>query len=206
MKKLFLHLFLSALLLGSIEIQAQTETVDQQKSKRELRREARNTEREVQRQLVMQMLTDTSFVLELSTIYGRRGDSYQLNPLSNFFAIDGELASIQYAFNNIPRFAGIGGSMSTGDLIVYEVIEPKGKKPLLVRGRIAPHSRAGLVLFEMHVQDSGNTRMNMTTASGDRINLEGQLVPTNESVVFKTTPLFRRMDKPKTRREGERLD
>jgi hypothetical protein len=191
-RKLLLLLFLS-LIVVSGHIFAQQDTANEKPlSKREQRRADRQAERDALKEQVYNMIKDTSFVLELSTLYGRRGESYQLSQLSNFFAVDGDQASIQYAFNNIRTYAGIGGSMSTGDLIRYEVIWPKGKKPLMVRGRIAPHSNINMVLFDMTVQDSGRMRMNMTTASGTRINLEGQLVPLEESTVFRTLPLFQK--------------
>jgi hypothetical protein len=191
-RKLFLLLLLSFCFVAGHTYGQQDAASDKPLSKREQRRADRHAEREVLKKQVFEMIKDTAFVLELSTLYGKRGESYQLSQLSNFFALDGDHASIQYAFNNIRAYAGIGGSMSTGDLIQYEVIWPKGKKPLMVRGRIAPHSNINMVLFDMTVQDSGRTRMNMTTASGTRINLEGQLVPFEESTVFKTLPLFRR--------------
>jgi hypothetical protein len=191
-RKFFLSLFLSLFVVSGL-IYAQQDTVkDKPLSKREQRRADRQAERDALKEQVFNMIKDTAFVLELSTLYGRRGESYQLSQLSNFFAVDGDQASIQYAFNNIRAYAGIGGSMSTGDLIQYEVIWPKGKKPLMVRGRIAPHSNINMVLFDMTVQDSGRTRMNMTTASGTRINMEGQLVPIEESTVFRTLPLFQK--------------
>jgi hypothetical protein len=191
-RKFFLSLFLSLFVVSGL-IYAQQDTVkDKPLSKREQRRADRQAERDALKEQVFNMIKDTAFVLELSTLYGRRGESYQLSQLSNFFAVDGDQASIQYAFNNIRAYAGIGGSMSAGDLIRYEVIWPKGKKPLMVRGRIAPHSNINMVLFDMTVQDSGRTRMNMTTASGTRINMEGQLVPIEESTVFRTLPLFQK--------------
>lgn len=191
-RKMFLLLFLS-LCFVSGNIYGQQDTAeDKPLSKREQRRADRQAERDALKEQVFNMVKDTAFVLELSTLYGKRGDSYQLSQLSNFFAVDGDQASIQYAFNNIRAYAGIGGAMSTGDLILYEVIWPKGRKPLMVRGRIAPHSNINMVLFDMTVQDSGRTRMNMTTASGTRINMEGQLVPLEESTVFRTLPLFQK--------------
>jgi hypothetical protein len=190
---IILLLFLFSGLLQTVNAQ-QAAYSDEKKSQQQTRREQRQAEREAHERKIIQMLRDTTMVLEMSTLYGVRGDSYQLNRLSNFFAIVGRLASIQYAFNQFRGFSGLEGLMNTGDLIAYELIEPTGKKPILVKGRIAPHSTSSMVLFEMHVFKNGRVRMNMTTASGRRVNIEGELIHPNESAVFKTLPLFRKVE------------
>ncbi len=173
--------------------QEQTEKSDT-KSKRELRREIRKAEQEAREVQLMQMLRDTTFVFEISTLYGFRGDSYRLNPLSNFFAVIGRNASIQYAFNQFPGFSGIEGMHNTGELIAYELTKPGKNKPLLVKGRISPYSSGSMVLFEIFVQKNGRALMDMTTASGRRIKLEGDLIMPANSKVFKTMPLIRHKD------------
>lgn len=138
----------------------------------------------------VQALKDKQFVLEADQLIFKRGEVAYVNSNTNFVCVDGEKGSVQVAFVNSP-FAGpngIGGITVDGQISGVKMKE--GKK--------------GSVTYSFNVQGTGisaqvfltlNRGSNQATVSispnfnSQTLTLHGELVPMEQSTVFKARSL-----------------
>ena len=137
------------------------------------------------------MVKDTAFVLEVNTFIGLRGHTEPVSHLTNYFALDGADAVIQFSFDHIVGLNELGGFPNYGTLIKYTVESDNPKRPITVLGRFRSNSGVSNIPFELAIQDNGSARLSLTNRRQRQITLSGRLVSTDETSVYKGTRLFR---------------
>ena len=161
-----------------------TAAFSQEKSKKELRKE-REAE---QLQALTNFANNQQWVIEAHTVYNKRGQSYPMNPTTNFVGVDGDETTVQLSFNTVVGWNGLGGITLTGKITKYEV---KGKpgKPFSIRMRAIGGS-LGNVDLVINVSPSGYASASIRGNFGDRITFAGQMVSLQESRVYKGQETF----------------
>ncbi|MDY0076677.1 MAG: DUF4251 domain-containing protein [Bacteroidales bacterium] len=190
-----LIIVLSLLLSFSVLGQQHSDTL----SKKEIRqlekqkqKEADSIERAEARSKLLNMLIDSSFVLEATLIgVGSMGKDTPVSSRTNFFAISGDDIVFQVAFAGRLGINGLGGVTNTGTLISYSIDSRKSNKPIFINGKIRPNPGTILIPFEISIQDNGAAQFYISTANGERIMLSGFIKSLAGSKVFEGTPYFR---------------
>ncbi|PKP52937.1 MAG: hypothetical protein CVT92_06615 [Bacteroidetes bacterium HGW-Bacteroidetes-1] len=190
---LYTGILFSLLIIPVMSIQAQdmnnTENKNTgRKAKREIRREAKKQVQQVRYDSLLQIVSDTNFVFEAHTVYGKRGNTTRLNLMTNFFSLSGKKANIQLAYN---QQGSIRGQNATGRLIQYNIRAGAKDKLIVINGAIEPNTRAGQVLFILTIFSGGNAKLEMIPLNSNRFILDGQIVPPENSGVYKTLPDFK---------------
>lgn len=189
MKTSIYLLLVTYLTVSSIVVFSQTETAADRKAKREQRKQERLLEQQQKFDELFQLVSDTTFFIEVFSAQTNRGPVNRISQNTSFFALDGDYASIQLAM----MFPGsIRGQHSTGRLIRYEVRPLVAKKPIIAHGNIEPHTLAGQVAFTLTVFKDGNARVEILPVNGNRFTLNGLIVPLGQSATYQGTPNFRK--------------
>lgn len=125
------------------------------------------------------------FVLEAYQLQFRRGESVNVNSITNFIAVRNGNATVQTSFNNAqPGSNGLGGITLEGRSTDVKTSTSKNGNvsvEMHISGSLLS-ARVELTLF------SGSTRATAVvypTFSGNRLTLNGNIVPTEQSKVFK---------------------
>ncbi|MDD3108529.1 MAG: DUF4251 domain-containing protein [Alistipes sp.] len=174
--------FLLLLLLCSGNIMAQKSERQAQRQKEKI---AQQHEDSLRYAVAVESLLSGNFVVEANRILFRRGETTNVNPNTNFILREGDQAFVQVAFNTVrPGPNGIGGITVKGS--VSDVTMKIGTK--------------GQVTYSMQVQGLGiSARVDLTLVDGsnrvsalitpnfnsNRVTLEGNLIPTSQSEVYK---------------------
>ena len=181
-----------------VTVQAQEEmseepaqTEEPAKSKKELKKEKKAAKKAARKQAQTEamiksnaMVVGQAWVLEATTLQGRQGQMYNLDPTINFVIVDGENGSIQLGFNGIVGWNGVGGVTLDGRIISYEVKEPKkeGQGAKVTARFQGPGVNATLQLTA--AGEFGDVVLN-GTFSNTRLTFRGKLVHPSESRVYK---------------------
>ncbi|MBZ0243007.1 MAG: DUF4251 domain-containing protein [Bacteroidales bacterium] len=168
-------------------------------SKKEIRqlekrkqKEADSIVRSEARAKLLNMLNDSSFVLEATLVgVGNLGSETPVSSRTNFFAVNGDDIVLQVAFGGRLGINGLGGVTNTGTLVAYSVDAKQPNKPIFVNGKIRPNPGTILIPFDISIQDNGAAQFYISTANGDRIMLSGFIKSLAESKVFEGTPYFK---------------
>jgi len=134
-------------------------------------------------------MENRNFILEADRVVFKRGRSVYVMSNTNFIAVKGEKATVQVAFN-VPASGlnGLGGVTVDGRISSYKVTY--GKKgnmdvSMSVTG-VGISARVNISLPKGTNQASADIYPNFNS---NRLTLEGEIVPLEQSRVFKGSPL-----------------
>lgn len=133
----------------------------------------------------VQAIQDGRFVLQGDLLEFRRGGSVNVFNNTNFISVDGDLVTIQTAFNN-----GLQGANNLGG-ITLEGKPNNVKITMDKRGNLSYSARVWGALISAQIEMTVFAHSNEATAtvlpsfSGNRITLNGVVVPADEARIFK---------------------
>jgi len=195
MKKITLTVIMAICI--SIAVQAQV-TQEQLDNARKEVNEAKGKKEKKEKEKIFQSLLNSAraenalkaieskdFVLEADRLVFKRGTSRYVNANTNFISLKGDKASVQIAFTGSrPGPNGIGGITLDGNVSNFEVKTNKHGNTLLsmyVVGAIIS-ARVDLEL----IKDTHKAITTVTSNfSSNRFTLDGYIIPTSESDIFK---------------------
>ncbi len=126
------------------------------------------------------------FVFQADQLYGPGGVSYPVSPDVNFFAVVKNKVVLQFGFQGVLGWNGVGGLTAEGFLAKYVF---RGEKPLRkalsVSGTIRPRGGGGQPYFYMTVNNNGNAYLDVLMIGGGRIRMSGQVVAPSQAAVYK---------------------
>ena len=133
--------------------------------------------------LYTEIFEQKSFVLEATTVYSKKGRTFQMNPSINFVKLDNGEGVLQLAFHQIIGWNGIGGITLEGKVRNYKVDKGDGTKMPSVQFDM--NGTLGWATVRINVNSSGLARATVDAGmSGGRITFSGPLVPLSESNVY----------------------
>lgn len=186
MKKLLIF----AILLFQVGIFANAQTDENQKKlSRKERKELKKKEAIENKARLLEIVNNKAFVLETHTVFDRYGMSYNMNPTTNFVGLMDETSTVQLGFDHLVGWNGVGGITLDGRVTKFEVDEGKDGQPITVKFRVmgAAMGPASIIIT---IQSDGNARAYISGDFGERISFQGRFVSTEESIVYKGTPLY----------------
>ncbi len=135
-----------------------------------------------------EMFEKKSFVLEATTVYSKKGRSFQLNPSINFVKIDDGVGTVQLSFNQLVGWNGVGGITLDGNVRNYKVKKAEGKMPSV---QFDLNGTLGWATVRIDVNSSGIGRATINTGtSGARATFSGPIVPLSETSTYQGQTLF----------------
>lgn len=154
------------------------------------RKAYRNAEAAKQHDTLMAMLESKQWVLEANRIQDKYGNSANIQSNLNFIGVNEKYATVQLGNPHTVGYNGVGGVTVDGRINKYEVTEVKRENSgatvqLSVSGAALGHADVTI-----SVSPSGQASATLRTTDGSRVTYHGQLVPLNESRVYKGQTLF----------------
>ena len=178
------------LLLAFLSFPGMGQETDDGKSKKEQkkeRKESRKLEALEDLQKANDLVRERQWVLETHTLFGRFGDSFQVNPTINFVAVDGDNCVIQLGFEHLVGWNGLGGVTFEGKVKSYKIYETGDGKGVSLRAEFFGAGRN----LSMFLNVSGvNSDIRLRGNWGGRLRMAGQIVHPEESRVYKGQPVF----------------
>ncbi|WP_020530206.1 DUF4251 domain-containing protein [Flexithrix dorotheae] len=176
-KAIFIFIFC---LIGSYGFGQETNKNLSKKEKKALKRQEALENKEA----LLLIVNKQRFVIEANTVFDRYGQSFIMNPTTNFVGVKDDVATIQLAFDAVVGLNGVGGVTLDGKISKYEVKEGKDTKPITINMR-ASGAAMGPVSLSITVQPDGNARAYISGDFGERISFQGRLVSLEKSGVYK---------------------
>lgn len=126
------------------------------------------------------------FVFQADRLYGPGGVSYSVSPDVNFFAVVKNKVILQFGFQGLVGWNGVGGLTAEGFLSKYSFRQGKSlKRALSVSGNIRPRGGGGQPYFYLTVNNNGNAYLEVLMIGGGRIRMSGHLVAPSRAAVYK---------------------
>lgn len=178
----------------SLPIYAQTENPDNKnltKAEKKALRKAKKEEekRKYEENLVKfeQYAQMRAWVIEAQTVYDKQGNSFQMQPSTNFVFVDNEETTVQLSFTGIIGWNGVGGVTLDGNVGKYEVTRDKNTVSINMSARGASIGNANIVLT---ISGDGNGRATVTGNWGERIVFQGRYQSLADSRIYKGTTTY----------------
>lgn len=173
-----------------INVAATAQTDDNVLTKKEMKKKIEAAKDSINYAKTVQALNDNDFVVSADFLVLKRGRVVPVSPTTNFISLSGDKAVVQITpYNGGPGLNGIGGITLDGRASnIKKETDKKGNTYFSMSAL-----GAGLSVFIELVLVKGSNRtsvvINQNTTSG-KITLQGYLVPTEESEIFKGQPIF----------------
>ena len=173
--------------LGYSAMGQETEGKKSKKEEKMERKETRRLEAQENLQKANDLVRERQWVLETHTLFGRYGDSFQVNPTINFVAVEGDNCVIQLGFEHLIGWNGLGGVTFEGKVKSYRVYETTEGKGVSLRAEFFGAGRN----LSMFLNVTGvNSDIRLRGNWGGRLRMSGQIVHPDESRVYKGQPVF----------------
>lgn len=169
MKNLFLVLLLIAFNFN-LMAQEGKPNQEEQAAKKEQSRLDRESYRDVQETWVVQQ----SFVLEATQVYDKTGKVFQLDPSTNFVALEGDKANIELNFKNIADWNSIEKFNLKGKLENYRIESDKRNTPLFIK-TLVQNSKSSHEL-SIWISTSGKGEVHIIDENGQLIKVLGNIL------------------------------
>ena len=191
MKKIIfiLSLLIAVLLVAPSGVTAQTKQLtkkEQRKLEKKKKKEERRKKSAAQRKYYEHLLKEKRWVFQATRLYGPSGQLYNVSPDVNFVAVKDSMIILQFGFQNVVGWNGVGGVTAEGFLSQYKVDPGKNhKQAMTVSAHIRPKFGGGSPYFTMTVMDDGSTDIMVTLNNGDMLRMGGQLYAPQNASVYK---------------------
>ncbi len=172
-------------------VQAQTLSKKDKRQVEKMRRKKEKTkEKEAAHAYYLELLKKKYFVFQADYLTDTQGNSFILNPTLNFMSVTGDNAVLQFGFDNLIGWNGVGGITVRGKVYNYKVQEGKKGSGInmhtevhLIGPGLPPH-------INLYVSDDGSAQLTLLTGMGDQITLFGTIVSPSDANIFRGTSLF----------------
>lgn len=136
----------------------------------------------------VEAISAQTWVLEANTIQGRRGNLYFVNSITNFVMLDKETATVQLASPYRAGYNGLGGITLEGRISGYK-IETDKKGFVYVRFMVIGVGINAEIFVTLDPNSNVADAVISPNTWGRRITYRGNIVPLDDSSVYKAMPL-----------------
>lgn len=181
MKKTLVTMFLAIFAIAT----ACAQTGDNKKLSKQERKALQARIDSLTFQKALSTINDTAFVVEADQVTFKRGYTVHVTSNTNFIAFCGDRAVVQVAFNvPWPGFNGLGGITVEGSVSKYKKTTDKKGNVYIQAGVQGVGISAQVFITLPNGTDKASVSVQQNFYSG-RITLSGNVVPLEESNVFK---------------------
>ncbi|MRR19324.1 DUF4251 domain-containing protein [bacterium] len=164
------------ILLYAIAAAAQEEVPLTKQEKKALKEEQKRQNEAILATNTAEALKSGQFVLKANQLRGRGGSMMNVNPTTNFVAVEGKDAYFQMASFTGVGYNGLGGVTLKGRITSFEMNE--GKKNGSYTITMNTIGNGGNLTIMMNINKTGEmASASVTSNTGNRIDMYGVLVP-----------------------------
>jgi len=153
------------------------------------RKKEKTMEREVSRKYFMQLLNAQYFVFQADYLMGPDGQPLVLSPDINFMSVNGNKVVLQFGFNGIQGWNGLGGFTVHGKLVNYN-FDDSHKNDLLVNSDIQPIGPGLPPRIRLNVSDDGSAELTIFPQGGNPVRIYGQIVSHKKANIYMGASLY----------------
>jgi hypothetical protein len=128
-----------------------------------------------------------AWVIEAQTVYDKQGNSFQMQPTTNFVFVNNEETTVQLSFAGLVGWNGVGGITLDGKVGKYEVTRDKNTVNINMSARGASIGNANIILS---ISGDSNGRATVTGNWGERIVFQGRFISLADSKIYKGTTTY----------------
>lgn len=172
------------LMLSTFSGLAQDQAKNSRKQKRLAKKEARAQALEANKERILELIADRTFVIEASTLFDRYQNRYEVSPNVNFIMISGAQGVVQFGFNHIIGYNGVGGLTFDGTISGFKVLNSKPKGPVTISTNLTAPGLLGAATLNMTVYADGRASATIVGSFGSRLTFAGNVYHPEESTVY----------------------
>ena len=164
--------------------QAQDSPKVERKLKKAAKKEARILALAENKQRILDLVANRTFVIEANTLYDRFQNRYEVSPNVNFIMISGEQGVVQFGFNHLVGFNGVGGLTFDGNLCGFKILNAKPKGPVTISTNLVAPGLVGPATLNMTIYADGRSSATIIGSFGSRLKFAGNFYDLEESLVY----------------------
>jgi len=138
---------------------------------------------------ILKLVDARSFVIKADMIQDRYLNNYQVNSTINFVKIDSNEAVIQFGFDQVAGWNGVGGLTVDGRIQNYKVKGRSGMDPVSITADISSPGEGFLTLF-LTIFNDGMAHATVTGSFGSRITFFGECQSLNGARIYQGTTRY----------------
>ncbi len=183
-----LFVMMLALPNTGIAQQKQPTKKEQRKLEKQKKKEERAKKAAASRKFYAHLIQSRRWVFQATRLYDPSGQFYSVTPDVNFVAVHDNEIVLQFAFQGVVGWNGVGGVTAEGFLNQYKFDPGKNhKQAMTVTAHIRPKFGGGSPYFNMTIRDDGTADISVTLDNGQMLRMGGQVYTPAESSVYKGT-------------------
>ena len=161
---------------------------DSPKAERKLKRAAKKEARALalieNKERILELIADRTFVIEATTLFDRFQNRYEVSPNVNFIMVSGEQGVVQFGFNHLVGFNGVGGLTFDGNLSGFKVLNSKPKGPVTISTNLTAPGLLGAATLNMTIYNDGRATATIIGSFGSRLTFAGNFYHPDDSYVY----------------------
>ncbi len=174
----------------ALAFQSNAQSNSEKKKMEKAARKAAKMEKDSIDNANLRALVETrAFVLEANTLYSRVGDSFVINPVTNFVGFDGKYSTIQLAFDQVVGWNGVGGVTLDGTITKMEIVDNKSGFGFTITANVRQNVGSTVTML-FRVSIDGSARVDISGSFSDRLIFQGRIVSLAETRVYKGTTTY----------------
>ncbi len=159
---------------------------EQRKLEKQKKKEKRKKKSLASRQYYSKLIKSRRFVFQATRLYDTYGRYYSVTPDINFVAIKDNKIILQFGFQGVPGWNGVGGITAEGFLKDYRFYPGKNnKQAMTVTAQIQPKFGGASPYFTMSISNDGSANIQVTLDNGGLLRMGGQVYTPSRSSVYK---------------------
>ncbi len=188
---LWIALLFAVTLAYPVTSTAQTKQLskkEQRKLEKQKKKEERRKKSEASRKYYAHLIQHKQWVFQATRLYGPSGQLFNVSPDINFVAVKDSMIVLQFGFQNVIGWNGVGGVTAEGFLTQYQFNPGKSKTDAMtISAHIRPKFGGGSPYFTMTIMNDGSADISVTLNNGEMLRMGGQLYSPADASVYKGT-------------------
>ena len=190
---LWIALLFAVTLAYPVTSTAQTKQLtkkEQRKLEKQKKKEERRKKSEALRKYYEHLIKNRRWVFQATRLYGPSGQLFNVTPDINFVAVKDSMIILQFGFQNVMGWNGVGGVTAEGFLSQYKFDPGKtNQDAMTISAHIKPKYGGGSPYFTMTIMNDGSADISVTLNNGEMLRMGGQLYAPHNANVYKGTTL-----------------
>ncbi len=156
----------------------------QRKLERVKKREARRAALEDNKARILDLVRQQTFVIEANSLFDKYQNRYEVSPDINFIKIEGDQGIIQFGFNHLVGYNGLGGLTINGFISGYTVNSGEPSDPITITANVSSPNLVGPATLSLSILSDGSSRATINGAFGARLTFSGDVSDLENSRVY----------------------
>jgi hypothetical protein len=159
---------------------------EQRKLERQKKKEKRLKKSTTSRKFYTNLIKNKRWVFQATRLFGPSGVYYSVTPDLNFVAVQDNKIILQFGFQGVIGWNGVGGITAEGFLTDFKFNPGKNSKQAMsISANIQPKYGGGSPYFTMDIGNDGSANITVTLINGGTLRMGGQIYSPAQSSVYK---------------------